>query len=186
MSKAILVTDMPNECRDCACFDSNDFGTFCGATDKEIKYDYDKYEYTKPNWCPLKEMPKELVYGKTCNDLSYTDGYNACIDKILKGETTMTSISTNEYKIAGRNLIIDICEDAETAKAAVDVKISPLCPHCGESYYRELQSISTAKYYPPIYKDGVNINPDRNTTTTECECLNCGKHFSYTRQEAIK
>ena len=53
------------------------------------------------------------------------------------------------------------------------------CPHCGESYYMELSSYSTAMYFPPIYKDGVNINPDRNISTTECKCLNCGKLFSY-------
>ena len=53
------------------------------------------------------------------------------------------------------------------------------CPHCGESYYMELSSWTTAAYSPPIYKDGVNINPNRNITTTECECLNCGKNFNY-------
>lgn len=87
MNKAILVTDMPNECIDCACFDSNDFGTFCGATDKEIKYDYDKYEYTKPTWCPLKEAPKEKDWSEVppyvtdCH--SYMCGWNGCLNKIL-------------------------------------------------------------------------------------------------------
>ena len=55
------------------------------------------------------------------------------------------------------------------------------CPHCNESYYMENYSVSTAMYYPPIYKDGVNINPDRNKTTTHCTCMNCGKEFSFTR-----
>lgn len=54
-----------------------------------------------------------------------------------------------------------------------------ICPYCGESYYEELYSTRTMVYYPPIYKNGVNINPDRNTTTTNCRCLNCGKNFSY-------
>ena len=53
------------------------------------------------------------------------------------------------------------------------------CPHCGESYYEELYSTRTSVYYPPIYKDSININPDRNTTTTNYYCLNCGKDFSY-------
>lgn len=60
-----------------------------------------------------------------------------------------------------------------------DIAIKTCCPHCGESYYMENYSIRTAAYYPPIYKDGVNINPDRNTTTTYCTCMNCGKEFSY-------
>jgi hypothetical protein len=45
----------------------------------------------------------------------------------------------------------------------------------------ENYNTSTCVYYPPIYKDGVNINPDRNTCTTHCTCLNCGKEFSFTR-----
>ena len=63
----------------------------------------------------------------------------------------------------------------------VDGKLLPCCPHCGESYYMEKYSSTTAVYYPPIYKDGVNINPDRNKTTTHCTCMNCGKDFSFMR-----
>ena len=51
------------------------------------------------------------------------------------------------------------------------------CPRCGVSYYTEGPSMRTAVYYPPIWKDGININPDRNTTTTQCECMNCGATF---------
>lgn len=61
----------------------------------------------------------------------------------------------------------------------VDVKINHLCPHCGESYYMENYRDTTAMYFPPIYKDGVNINPDRNTSTVHCTCMNCGKEFSF-------
>ena len=56
------------------------------------------------------------------------------------------------------------------------------CPHCGESYYMEKYSTTTAVYYPPIYKDGVNINPDMNTSTTYCTCMNCGKEFTVTEK----
>lgn len=56
-----------------------------------------------------------------------------------------------------------------------------ICPYCGESYYMQNYSVSTAAYYPPIYKDGVNINPDRNQTTTYCTCMSCKKDFSYKR-----
>lgn len=52
------------------------------------------------------------------------------------------------------------------------------CPKCGESYYQELYSVTTAMYCPPIYKDGVNINPDRNKSTTHCRCCNCGEEFT--------
>lgn len=51
------------------------------------------------------------------------------------------------------------------------------CPHCGKRHYIELYSTSTTVYHPPIYKDGININTDKNKATTHCECLNCGKEF---------
>lgn len=53
------------------------------------------------------------------------------------------------------------------------------CPHCGESYYMENHSTSTCMYFPPIYKDGMNINSDRNIYKTYCTCMNCNKDFSY-------
>ena len=53
------------------------------------------------------------------------------------------------------------------------------CPYCDESYYQELHSTKTALYYPSIYKNGVNINPDMNMTTVYCHYLNCNKDFSY-------
>lgn len=51
------------------------------------------------------------------------------------------------------------------------------CPHCGGKYFKVGASMRTCVYYPPIIKDGVNINPDRNTTTTEYHCLECGKSW---------
>lgn len=96
----------------------------------------------------------------------------------------MSNVPTNEYKTLECDLKIDVCENElfTTANLVndVDVHINHLCPHCGKSYYIENYSTTTAVHYPPIYKDGVNINPDRNTTTTYCTCLNCGKEFSFT------
>ena len=53
------------------------------------------------------------------------------------------------------------------------------CPNCGESYYAVKYSTRTAMYFPAIYKDGINQNPDGNITTTQCECINCHYMFSY-------
>ena len=39
----------------------------------------------------------------------------------------------------------------------------------------------TAMYYPPIWKDGVNTNPDGNITTTEAHCCEC--HYDFTIKE---
>jgi hypothetical protein len=46
----------------------------------------------------------------------------------------------------------------------------------------ERYTTCTAVYYPPVYQNGVNINPDRNVSTTHCICLNCGKQFSVRMQ----
>lgn len=56
------------------------------------------------------------------------------------------------------------------------------CPNCGESYYAERYSTCTAMYYPAIWKDGVNQNPDGNITTSYCECINCHYSFYYKEQ----
>lgn len=53
------------------------------------------------------------------------------------------------------------------------------CPNCRKSYFSERYCTTTAVYYPPVYKDGININPDGNITTHYCCCLNCGNEFSY-------
>lgn len=58
-----------------------------------------------------------------------------------------------------------------------------VCPKCGESYYAENYSVTTAMAWTPIYKNGVLINEDPNTTTTHCTCCNCGNSFSYTNKE---
>ena len=53
------------------------------------------------------------------------------------------------------------------------------CNKCGASYFIELYNTTTAVYYPPIYKNGVNINPDKNITTTVCRCCECNNIFSF-------
>lgn len=57
------------------------------------------------------------------------------------------------------------------------------CPHCGKSHYMELGGFRTAGYYPAVYKDGVNVNPDRNISTTTCQCLECYEYFQYKEQQ---
>lgn len=54
------------------------------------------------------------------------------------------------------------------------------CPKCGAiGCYQECYKTCTAVYYPPIYENGVNINPDGNITTTVCRCTKCNEIFSY-------
>lgn len=56
------------------------------------------------------------------------------------------------------------------------------CPHCDESYYQELYSTTTCLYSPAIYKNGELISKTLNTTRAVCQCLNCGKEFSYIKE----
>ena len=53
------------------------------------------------------------------------------------------------------------------------------CPKCGKQSFEVGPSITTCGYYPPVYKDGVNINTDRNKTTTKYKCV-CGHTWKET------
>ena len=60
-----------------------------------------------------------------------------------------------------------------------DVTVSSIyddirCPKCGKSYFTVGPTVSTCVYYPPIIKDGVNINPDHNIHRTSYTCCECG------------
>lgn len=63
-----------------------------------------------------------------------------------------------------------------------EVESNPLtnkkCPHCRESYWSPRDATITAVYYEPIYKDGVNINPDRNKVSQTYHCWACGKDWT--------
>lgn len=87
MAKAVLVMDMPETCRDCSCKYSSykdDALYDCAITGKTIPINGGRYG-EKPNWCPLRELPekKKLTYNNLCAD-NKANGWNACIDKILK------------------------------------------------------------------------------------------------------
>ena len=62
-----------------------------------------------------------------------------------------------------------------------------VCPNCGSNYHSGCDTgMTTAVYYPPIYKDGVNINPDGNSTIRSIKCLNCNKTFEVNSCKGIK
>jgi hypothetical protein len=85
LSKAILVIDMPENCKDCDfCYYSD--GRFPSCKLKLMATD-DCME--KPDWCPLKQMPQHKN-SYTCSEefLEWCHiGYNECIDEILGGST---------------------------------------------------------------------------------------------------
>jgi hypothetical protein len=111
------------------------------------------------------------------------DKVNEIID-FLNG-TYLMDVADGNYVSCGPDVVSDgfvtgvsiddYCID--NMARTVHIKGDAKCPHCGESYYIELYNFSTAVYFPPTYKDGVNINPDMNKSTTHCQCLSCNKEF---------
>lgn len=89
MSKAMLVIDNPKSCSECPCISLGCCNAVGGVGFCKTIYDI----YDKPDWCPLREVPKkvetfnceELCDVDDWYDSGYHNGYNACIDEIMKG-----------------------------------------------------------------------------------------------------
>ena len=85
MNKSVLVLETPSNCRKCPLrYDSYGQCEVCIVKDEVVNSFYETN--TKPNWCPLKELPKEkdwdeVPYETDC--YSYLSGWNGCLDKIL-------------------------------------------------------------------------------------------------------
>ena len=85
MSKSILVMNTPEACIDCPCHFAEESGkVWCGKEKKELLAD--DIETYKPDWCPLKEIPRKKPDKAMGEWLDFNCGYNACIHEILKGE----------------------------------------------------------------------------------------------------
>lgn len=77
MSKSVLVMETPEDCESCV-LHGGIFHSFC-----KINCRYIEDLSAKPDWCPLKPLPKyksmekpgEYEYGKM-------HGWNRCIDEI--------------------------------------------------------------------------------------------------------
>lgn len=89
MSKAILIVDMPESCKDCELLWRGRYSVFCpvelSCNTKDV-YDYVEVS-TKPDWCPLRPMPEKYDTDNTPYNLDYNEdyerGYNSCVDEIL-------------------------------------------------------------------------------------------------------
>lgn len=95
MSKVMLVMDDMKACIDCPlCFKAEEMslGNFeykrlysCKNVPDGVEDVYlEDILRKKPEWCPLKEVPKKIE--KATGDMDYYKavGFNACIDEILK------------------------------------------------------------------------------------------------------
>lgn len=89
MNKAMLVMDMPKSCKDCRIRFSDSWSDYCPYEKTGTYYeDVDEFvqHNSKPNWCPLKEMPEKLdPQAITEFQKGVRSGFNLCIDEILKG-----------------------------------------------------------------------------------------------------
>ena len=92
MSKAILVMDMPSSCDMCEFVQVDDTvgNMTCMDPISEV-YGCDVSDYIgcRADGCPLRELPEKITSwkGKSTNyQQGHRDGYNACIDELLKGE----------------------------------------------------------------------------------------------------
>lgn len=82
MSKAILVMDMPESCDMCNFTDMVNGKMYCGVPGcGELTEDYIS---CRPDWCPLCPMPEKLIPDSEEKGKGWVDGWNACIDAILR------------------------------------------------------------------------------------------------------
>lgn len=77
--KAILVIDMPKSCEECPMLTKADE---CIWQDEDANWDADTWDDLMAG-CPLKKLPEKQVYPNV-HSRYYVNGYNACIDEILK------------------------------------------------------------------------------------------------------
>lgn len=80
MSKSVLVIDTPKKCDSCMYVGT--FCPFCRINCRDIKN-----VSTKPDWCPLMDLPEKDNgdYPANTFDAGFVEGWNQCIDEIAGG-----------------------------------------------------------------------------------------------------
>ena len=81
MSKSVLVIDTPKKCDSCMYIGT--LHSFCRINCRDIKD-----ASTKPEWCPLMDLPEKDNgdYPANTSDAGFAEGWNQCIDEITGGE----------------------------------------------------------------------------------------------------
>ena len=89
----------------------------------------------------------------------------------------LVPISEEEFNKALNDITDTIKQISKNIKEDKDIVLK--CPKCNSTGpLSQGASMTTTVYYPPVWENGVNINPDGNTTTTEFICEKCGCKFS--------
>lgn len=95
--EGIIVVDKKDACLDCQfCREIQEGYEACctlkiDEKDSELFKMIDAdYCQEVPNWCPIKQLPekKSMDLGQTVINAARNEGWNACIDEILKGDKT--------------------------------------------------------------------------------------------------
>ena len=93
---------------------------------------------------------------------------------VLDSLTTVTSIQCDKLTPFS-NETINIQEHYDNCvwkpKGLYD---NIMCPKCHKKHFTVGESTCTLAYHQPVYKDGVNINPNHNICTTKYTCCECG------------
>lgn len=86
MSKSIIIIDTPKTCAECRASYCADIWYCYGGTYRRMLTSNEIY--AKPDWCPLKEMPKRkglfAEMHQYDTDIHYEIGWNDCIEEIEK------------------------------------------------------------------------------------------------------
>ena len=90
MSKGILVMDMPEYCAACPAY-AKVGSQICHVKHKCVhdkNYYYDPANWENPEWCPIMKVPEKdnKCYFPDKYQEGYSNGWNACIRKILAEE----------------------------------------------------------------------------------------------------
>lgn len=88
MAKGIIVLDVPESCRNIRGDENGCLfgGMVCQIKQKDVMNHVVKG--TKPDWCPIKEIPARLEEIKLPNTKNghkmegFSTGFNACLDEI--------------------------------------------------------------------------------------------------------
>lgn len=82
MAKGFIVMNVPDKCEKCPIEkrQGEDIAHWCPIV--YARYVDHIRDEGRPDWCPIRPMPekKELL-----GDSSFCSGWNACINKLLKG-----------------------------------------------------------------------------------------------------
>ena len=120
----------------------------------------------------------EAIVDITCDTIVPKSNEHTLNNKVCKeSENLSDSFNINTPAIEA---ICDTVEDNLINKIKSNPWSDKKCPNCGASYFSVGPSYTTAVYYPPIYKDGVNINPGKNRTITKYFCYSCEHRWEET------